>query len=156
MSEMTEREELNGLIERSKAGIAQHLINMGVQPDAAQRAVEYQVKFGRAPNGSLLMKRGAWMASPVSFQRECAEHILPTIPPEQRQDFSTDDGQDQMWSAAEKRLQNASGSHSRAELLAEKNEQQIAKERGDAGDLNAKPYSIEELAIRKRQINPIY
>lgn len=152
MSDLTEREELNGLIDRAKAGIAHHLIEKGVKPDAATRAVNEQVRFGRAKDGKLLMKRGAWLASPVSFQRECAERILPSLAPEDMKDMSNDE--EDMWTAAERRLAEASGTRSRAQLLEEKREEEIENIRG--GTRSTKSLSIEELALRKRQVNPIY
>ncbi len=153
MSEMTEREELNGLIDRSRAGIEQHLIDMGVKDDVAARAVSEQVEFGRAPNGgALLMKRGKWIASPISYQRECAQHILSSLAPEDMKNFREDDGEDEMWAAAKRRLSEANGSFSRAQLLEQKREAEVARTLGDVTD--AKDMSIEEIMLRKRQSAP--
>ncbi len=125
---------------------------MGVKDDAAARAVSEQVEFGRAPNGTLLMKRGKWIASPVSFQRECAAHILSSLAPEDMKNFREDDEEDDMWAAAKRRLSDANGSFSRAQLLEQKREAELARARGDVTD--AKDMSIEELILRKRQSAP--
>lgn len=122
MSHMSERDELNDVIARSRSGIAEHLIEMGVKPDAAAKAVFKQVKFGRAPNGAVLMKRGAWVASAISYQKDCATHILSSIPPEDRKDFSDGDEEDEMWASAEKRLYDSNPVLSREQLLERKRE----------------------------------
>ncbi len=147
---VTEKEELIERQDRTRSGITQHLIDMGVQPDAAERAVKDQVKFGRAPNGSLLIKKGPWEAGAVSFQRECAQHILPSIPAEQRKGFSAAE-EDSAWAASERRLNAASETHSREQLAEQAREERVARARGDD-----KPLTIEELVQRKRRANPIY
>ncbi len=155
MSQMSERDELNDMIARSRGGIAERLVELGVKPDAAMRAVAKQVKFGRAPNGSVLMKRGAWVAS-ASYQKECAANILPSIPPEDRKDFQTGEEEDEMWAAAERRLHDSHPVLSRKQLQEGEREARIAKARGELGDANAETLSIAELAERKRAVNPIY
>jgi len=152
MSETSEKDELNGLIDRSRAGIEQHLIEMGVKDDAAARAVSEQVEFGRGPSGALLMKRGKWIASPVSYQRECAQHILSSLAPEDMKNFRDDDEEDEMWAAAKRRLSEANGSFSRAQLLEQKREAELARTLGDVTD--TKDMSLEEIMLRKRQSAP--
>jgi len=152
---VTEKEELIERQDRTRSGITQHLIDMGVQPDAAERAVKDQVKFGRAPNGTLLIKRGPWEASAVSFQRECAQHILSSIPAEQRRGFSTGEP-DSAWTASERRLHAASETHSHEQLVEQAREERIARARGDVGSVDDKPLTIDELVQRKRRANPIY
>lgn len=148
MTERSEKEELQDLISRAKAGIAQHLIEKGVKADAAVRAVENQVRFGRMADGRLLMRRGTWMASPVGYQRECAQHILPSLAPEDMKDSGNED--EDMWTIAERRLSEASATKSRAELLEERREEEVEKARQATGSADEPTLSMDELVERKR------
>ncbi len=149
---MSEQAELKGHIDRAREGIEKQLVEMGVKPDAATIAVRDQVKFGRAPNGSLLMKKGAWVAG-LGYQRECAQHILPSIPAEQRTDFREDE-EDNMWAAAEKNLAGASYTYTRAELLERKREKEIEQARGNAPSVDDKTLSMEEIIARNEASAP--
>jgi hypothetical protein len=122
----TEREELDETIDRAKAGIADHLIKMGVKPDAAVRAVADEVRFGRSPSNTLLMKRGNWIAA-ANFERECAQHIKAGLPPEAFTEFDVEDSEDQAWAAMERRLSEASTSYSREELREQKKQAELER-----------------------------
>ncbi len=155
MPHMSERAELNDVIARTREGIAERLVELGVKPGAAVRAVAKQVKFGRAPNGTILMKRGAWVAA-TPYKNDCAAHILPSIPPEQRKDFSSGDAEEEMWAVAERRLYDSHPVLSREQLLEREREAVIAKARGELGDQDSETLSIAELAERKRTGTSVY
>jgi len=152
---MSEQAELKGHIDRAREGIEKQLVEMGVKPGAATIAVRDQVKFGRAPNGGLLMKKGPWVAG-LGYQRECAQHILPSIPADQRTGFREDDEEGDMWAAAEKNLASASYTYTRAELLEQKREKEIEQARSGAASVDDKTLSMEEVIRRKQASASFY